>query len=255
MNKYRFYIIGLFASFAFFQSFFWDTVYANNTWKTSDIPFSSLVQVELWYQTQTFSIWNLYLKDILKIDLNPEQTAFIENQILSYTRQIQNMVIEVSEDYKKNVLQLQQDFYISLLPYIETSKIQDFKTVVSQKAITFEKNILSSSPDIQTLPRSEATLLIETQVQKNNELIRSQMQEWVLDHIRVKVDAIVLQEKFQALPAEIKKDLFHKFSSKLALKLDELQKLQNPTRIIEEKVFLYHAILELLQSYIDTWDI
>ena len=94
---------------------------------------------------------------------------------------------------------------------------------------------------------------LKNQAGKNTALIREQLESKILKEVEKLIEIIVTQGKFQSLPNSAKRELFEKFSTKLSSQIQTLQSTPSPTGVIDEKILLYHGILELLQSYIDAW--
>lgn len=70
---------------------------------------------------------------------------------------------------------------------------------------------------------------LKTQAEKNTALLREQMQNKILSEIQKRVEIIVDQEKFQSLPNSAKRELFQKFSDRLAVQIQTLQQTPSPT--------------------------
>lgn len=201
-----------------------------------------------------FKVSNISITTFLKAELSKEEVQKVEKLLTDYVNSVENSLLSWEKNSKKDILTLKQSLYIDILPYIKIETISQFKSAVESEAKSYELtgNIgyVGSNPAVIW---ENKVMELKTQAEKNTALLREQMQSKILSEIQKRVEIIVNQEKFQSLPNSAKRELFQKFSDRLAVQIQTLQQTPSPTWVIEEKIFLYHGILELLQKYISNW--
>ncbi len=221
-----------------------------------NIVFLEQEKKNLEFQWSSFRIGNGTLKDFIRTDLEQNEKSTLESLVLSYiekTRKIQEN-IKTDSDSQKELLLKKQDFYVSLVSYIEIERLANFKNFVAADLLLYEKTKdVSLEIEQKNIEKQERVITYEAQAQENGERIRTQVQEKIYSQVQGKLNIFVQQEKFQTLANESKISIFQNFSDKLSQKSQEIKNTQNPTRIIEDKVYLYEVVQNILESYISQW--
>ncbi len=201
-----------------------------------------------------FKISNASLQTFLKPELTEIERDTVEKLLASYINAIESHILSSQNNWKKEVFALKQALYTDILPYINIQNLWEFKSLVEGEAKNY--NLTGNIWYVWNNPSviGENKLIeLKNQAEKNTALIREQLQSKILKEVEKRIEIIVTQEKFQSLPNSAKRELFEKFSTKLSSQIQTLQSTPSPTGVIDEKILLYHGILELLQSYIDAW--
>lgn len=228
-----------------------------------NINFLQQEKKNLEFKWNSFRIGNGNLWDFVKQDLTQAEKENLENIIVSYNEKNQSFESDLStalergkdvSELKKQQLLGKQDFYISLLTFIQLEKLTDFKWYVESDILLNEKSKdVSLELEQKTTFKEERLTELEKQAQKNGRLIRIQIQEKMRTQVTQKLDLFIKQEKFIALSNEAKIGIFQRLSERINQKAQELESAANPTHVIDEKISLYEAVQDIIENYIKTW--
>ncbi len=216
------------------------------------------------FKWETYLIWNESLWEIVKQDLSIGQKKILESLIKNYTSRISNLDNEITRNInnwneivslQKQQLQVKQNFYISLLYYVQIEKIESFKKYVESELSLYEKSrYVDNEINQKNIKKVERVYQLEEKAEQNSEILRNQIEQKMTSQVRSKLSEFINQDEFESLPNHLKVMIFEKFVSKIDSKLSELSATENPTRIIEEKIFLFELFRNILREYIYDWE-
>lgn len=229
----------------------------------SDIKILEKEKKRLEFKWNTFRIGNENLGDLIRQDLTQQEKETLEILIVNYTtlKNKWDSDLNVAIERWQNTEKLQQEnselkkkLYQTLIPYIQIDKLSAFKLYIeSDISYNEESKAVATEIEEKEVARNERVEEIQEKIEDNAELLREKMRKTVTESLLIKLDEFIAQEKFQSLKAESKILLFERLIEKIILKKDILEATENPTSIIEERIFLYEVVQEILQWYIESW--
>jgi hypothetical protein len=155
---------------------------------------------------------------------------------------------EEIEEIKKDLLLLKQEFYKSLIPYIQLEKLRDFTRYVDSDLSYREKsNEVATQIEQKSILRDERLEEIEEQIQTNKDHLHAQIKEKVTLRVQNRLDVFIYQENFQSLPDISKIRIFERLITKIQEKRKKLENTPNSTSIVEETMILYEIVEEIFE--------
>ncbi|MCD5375207.1 hypothetical protein LR010_02005 [Candidatus Gracilibacteria bacterium] len=215
------------------------------------------------FKWDTFKLGNDSLEDIVKTDLTDIEKTNLEELILLYLEGKEylesdlNNAINSGKDIleiKKSLLNGKHDFYKQLIPYIQTSKLEAFKSYVDS-----DLNYNEKSKDIQTKINQkgiEQEKRLEELYDDRDDSARSlrkNIENSITLKVTPKINKFISQESFIKLSSEIKIEIFTNIKSKFEIAIDKLGDQATPTRALEERIIGLEVVVDILDSYIDNW--
>lgn len=216
-------------------------------------------------QWRDFRIGNEALWDLMRSNMTPEDidnlriivTNFISTQ--SKINEQINSTLLLDEDvsfFQRELLLLKQTLYKELIPYIEPDRREAFIVFVESDLSYNEKSKeVATVLEEKNIEQKERIEEIEEKIQDNSLELRERIEKKVTEKLQLRLDEFVWQERFDELENSSKILLFDKMITKLDVKRVELESTLNPTSVIKQRVVLYEIVQEILQWYIDTWNV
>ena len=217
----------------------------------------------LQFKWNTFKLWNDSLEDIVKIDLNTTQKLELEDIISVYLESKEQLEGDLNKSIEsgRNINEIEEElltqkhsFYKSLIPYIQISKLEAFKKYVDSDLTYNEKskNIKNKidQKDIEQEKRLEE--LYDDRDDSARDL-RKSIEKSITIKVSPKIDQFVKQEKFSDLSWIVKIEIFTNMIRKFEDAISDLENTSNPTRALEERIIGLEVVVDILNTYIDTW--
>ena len=192
---------------------------------------------------QKFKIENWNIKNFFSKNLKQEDLQKIEQIIRNYNEEKQKIKLS-RENVIEKLLILEKRFYISLLPYIDQSKINLYKEFV-QKAVETIKNSEEIKNKIKEnkIVLSKKVSKIKKKIKQNNIAQESKLNNLLRIQIKLKIDKFKNSKKIQSLPKQKQKLIFKFLLQKIK---NYRKKVKHPTN----KQLKIYSIIE--QILIDT---
>lgn len=215
------------------------------------------------FKWKTFRVWNENLWDLIKTDLTEEETDALESLILEYSEDKENFEEDIEEalaDWDdaeiihKALLSLKQNFYMSLLPYLQESKIEEFKTYITSDINYREKsNEVAVQISQKNVERDERVVELQEKIKTHREKLNEQIRIKASERIKGKLDAFVNQEKFINLSSDSKIQLFERLLERLEERRERTLQTTSDQSLIEENEVLYEIVEEVIRWYLSQW--
>ncbi|MDA9128917.1 hypothetical protein N9J72_00375 [Candidatus Gracilibacteria bacterium] len=229
----------------------------------NDIENLEKEKLRLEFKWNTFRVGNDTLGDIIRDDLGEGEREKLELLLVNYTS-LKNKndadTINATEqgeninELRSELLSLKKKLYTALIPYIQKEKIGAFKLYIESDIVYNEKSKgVAIEIDEKEVTRDARVEKIQEQIQDNAEILREQIRVKISEKLQGKLDTFIAQEKFQGLKDESKVILFERLIEKTLSEKEALQNIENPTSVIEEKIFLFNIVSDTLNGYIDNW--
>ena len=217
----------------------------------------------LQFKWSTFQLWNESIGDIMKVGLDSSQRIELESIITSYIEsrdeEEKNLAKSVSawrdvSGIKTILLEWKHQFYKDLIPYIEIRKLESFKNYIDS-----DLNYNEKSKNIQTqieqkdIEQNERIEELYDDRDDHARDLRKQIEAAIKLQVQWKLDQFVAKQDFAKLNADVKIEVFTKIIQKFETAIDTLEDNASPTRALEERIIGLEIVVEILQSYIDTW--
>lgn len=268
INLRVFFLVLILSSFALSpQSVFWFSweIKSTETLREMQEKIDSLKEEKqvLDFKWKNFRIGNENLGDLIKKDLSEEEKSEIERLILDYNEDKENFeedievaleALEAIDDIQRDLILLKQDFYTSLIPYLQDDKLEGFRKYVESDLTLREKsNEVATQIEQKNIERTERVDELQEQIKHHKEQLYEQIKEKVTSRVTQRLDEFILQEKFQELPSESKIAVFERLILKIQERNAALEENSHITSIAQETKVLYEVIEEILNSYISLW--
>lgn len=229
----------------------------------SDIKKLKKEKQRLEFKWNTFRIGNETLWDLIRDDLQESERWSLANLLVNYTA-LKNKtdldIVRVSErgedtdELRKELIVLKKRLYTTMIPYIQISKLAAFQLYIDSDISFHEKSkVVATEIEQKQEVRDERVEKIKEKIEDNSEVLREQIKIKITTKLQGKLDVFIAQDRFQSLKDESKIFLFQRLIEKTSIEKNNLQNIENPTSIIEEKIFLFNIVTEILEWYISDW--
>jgi len=157
---------------------------------------------------KNFGVWNETLWDIIS-ELTPEEESKLKELIITFEEETNRLETKIERRVENNsdiseeqneLKQIKKDFYFSLLAFIDTDKLESFKTYISHN-IQYTSSKTDVNIEIQKteLQKQQRLDEIQEKIEDNNKKIRENITEKLSIKIRWKVDLLIQDDRFSLL--------------------------------------------------------
>lgn len=158
------------------------------------------------------------------------------------------------EEIKTELLLLKRDFYTQLIPFIQNEKREAFTEYVNSDVTYNEKSKqVATQIEQKNIKITQRVEEIQDKAEDNYKPLFKWIEEKIVIKITEKLETLISEERFSNLDNSVKIKIFTKYIDRFENEIDRIDKINNPTSIIEEKIILFDVIVEILESYIDRW--
>lgn len=220
-------------------------------------------KIHLDFKWDTYRIWNSALGELIKPELSEKDKEILEEIIIDYKDSEDEYEGKVSraleswkdiEQIKKDFLYKKQDFYLSLIKYIQLNRLEEYTEYVNSDLNYNERsNSVATEIEQKNIEKEERIEEIQNQIESNTNILRERIREKVTSRVTARLNLFITEEKFNSLSNGWKIIVFQKLQWKVQIKMDQLKSQEN-IEGLEEKLFPYEVIMEILQKYIDDWN-
>ena len=189
---------------------------------------------------QKFKIEHWELQNYFSKNLTSENFSEIENIISKYNKNKNNIKISWNNKIQK-LLDLETEFFNSLLPYIDESKIELFNILKEKSLSTIKKeDEIKSEISNKKKEINNKVSIIKEKIKKNNKKQEEKINSLIKTKIKAKIFNFKNSEKFSKLSEEKQKLIF-----KLILKKVK-EKKEKTINLTEKKLKLFNLIEEVI---------
>ncbi len=206
-----------------------------------------------------FILNNWDLRKYFKEDLSDEELQLIENIIIWYnSRRSKSEILlrekahqlEDTEIITNDLLTLKKDLYISFLPFIVISKIEEYKLFIKAD-FTATKKDKDIQSDIYKKEKivEEKKIIIQEKIEASEQDLEEKKNKVIEDKIKQKLTVYSESDKFTALSTVQKKFVFTAVLEKIITRRESLELSDNIDK--DKKIKLYLLVENSISNFIN----
>ena len=200
----------------------------------------------------------LNIEDFFKLDLNLEQKNNLRNIMDVYNNHKTELEERLETESEKlnetdkiidEVVKNRMDIYIKLVPFVKIDKSKEYVEFVKKDIIILKENTNIKDNIYKTeVILKEKVDTIKEKIEEHKELLSQRLKDLITRKIDEKILSFTTNEKFLNLTKNEKEDVVKNIIFKTNVQIEQLELLENKTRIWVTKLQIYITIDEKLQK-------